>query len=69
MKGELVAPADEEAVDREPDSQASHDSELIENNDESEEAEPLRIAPSPQQPSAAEIELHRITHWHLPKLV
>ena len=63
MKGELIAPADEEAVDREPDPQASHDSELIEINEESEEAEPLRIAPSPKQPSAADVELHRITHW------
>ena len=23
----------------------------------------MRIAPSPKQPSAAEVELHRITHW------
>ena len=63
MKGELIAPADEEVVDRESDPQASHDSELIEINDESEEAEPLRIAPSPKQPSAADVELHNITHW------
>ena len=63
MKGELIAPADEEAVDRETDPQASQDSELIEISDENEEAEPLRIAPSPKQPSAAEVELHRITHW------
>ena len=62
-KGELIAPADEEVVDPEGDVQDSHDSEHIEIQDEVEEAEPLKIAPSPKQPSAADVELHRITHW------
>ena len=43
--------------------QASHDSELIEIKDEVEEAEPLKVAPSPKQPSPADVELHRTTHW------
>ena len=63
MKGELIAPAGDEATGREVDHQVGEDSELIEIEDEAEEAEPLKIAPSPEQPSAADIELHRITHW------
>ena len=63
MKGELIAPADERVATSEADLQARHESELIEIDDRVEEAEPLKIAPSPKQPSAADIELHRITHW------
>ena len=63
MKGGLIAPAEEEATGRESDPTVGEDSELIEIEDETEEAEPLRIAPSPKQPSAADVELHRITRW------
>ena len=62
-EGELVAPAEEEAGVHEGDPKVGEDSELIEIQDEVEEAEPLRIAPSPKQPTAADVELHRITHW------
>ena len=62
-KGELIAPADEGVAEPEGDIQASPDPELIETEDEVEEAEPLKVAPSPKQPAAADVELHRITHW------
>ena len=63
MKGELIAPADEQVATGEADLQVRHESEIIEIDDGIEEAEPLKVAPSPKQPSAADIELHRITHW------
>ena len=63
MKGELIAPADEGGADREGDLQVGQDPELIETEDEVEEVEPLKVAQSPEQPPAADVELHRITHW------
>ena len=59
-RGGLIAPAEEEAASREVDHRVGEDSELIEVEDEAGEAEPLKVAPSPKQPSAADIELHRI---------
>ena len=35
---------------------------MVEINDESEEAEPLVVAPSPKMPDPATVEEHRITH-------
>jgi len=35
---------------------------MVEINDESEEAEPLVVAPSPNMPDPATVEEHRITH-------
>ena len=31
--------------------------------DESEDAEPLKVMPDPGQPTAEQLELHRLTHW------
>ena len=63
LQGELIAPAEEDVADDGESSAHAVGHELIEINDEAEEAEPLRIAPSPKQPTSAEVELHRITHW------
>ncbi len=62
-KGELIVPAGEEFAETEGDLQASPDSEFIEVANEVEEAEPLKVAPSPKQPPLADVELHRITRW------
>ena len=56
-KGELVAPAEEEDV---VEGLEPEDGEVVEIQDE--DVEPLKIAPSPIQPSQADVEEHRLTH-------
>ena len=57
----LIAPAEEEKEKEGiPRLEEPDDKEIDEQ--EGEEVEPLRKAPSPTMPSAAEVEEHRITH-------
>ena len=56
----LIAPAVEEGEDGTPPLVDPEDDRIDEQEDE--EVEPLRKAPSPTMPSAADVEEHRISH-------
>ena len=61
-KGELVRAPVGQMVGAAEDKDGKNEDAMVEINDESEEAEPLVVAPSPNMPDPATVEEHRITH-------
>ncbi len=61
-KGELIRAPVGQMVGVAEDKDGKNEGTMVEINGESEEAEPLVVAPSPKMPDPATVEEHRITH-------